>query len=100
VAGDGYWATNDDVTAASLTATFRKPTTVSKIVLQEHIALGQRVQRFSIEARVDGQWKTLDEQTTIGHKRILRFDPVTTTAIRVNILASKACITLENLEIY
>lgn len=100
VAGDGYWATDDDVTAAMLTASFRKPTTVSKIVLQEHIALGQRVQRFSVEAMVDGRWQTLDEQTTIGYKRIIRFDPVTATAIRVNFLASKACIALDNVGIY
>ena len=100
VAGEGYWATDDDVTAASLTASFRKPVAVSKVVLQEHIALGQRVQRFSIEAKIDGQWKTLDEQTTIGYKRIIRFDPVTTDAIRVNILASKACIALDNVGIY
>ena len=57
-------------------------------------------QRFSVEAMVDGRWQTLDEQTTIGYKRIIRFDPVTTTAIRVNILASKACIALDNVGIY
>jgi len=100
VNGDGYWATGDGVTEASLTASFRKPVTVSKIVLQEHIALGQRVQRFSVEAHVDGQWVPVEEQTTIGYKRILRFDPVTADAVRVNILASKACIALDNVEIY
>ena len=88
------------MTSASLTASFRKPVTVSKVVLQEHIALGQRVQRFSVEAMVDGRWQTLDEQTTIGYKRIIRFDPVMADAIRVNILASKACIALDNVGIY
>lgn len=100
VAGDGYWATDDSVTQASITASFKEPVTVSRLVLQEHIALGQRVQAFNVEALVDGQWKTLDEQTTIGYKRILRFDPVTTTAIRVNITAAKACIALDNVGLY
>ena len=100
VADSGYWATDDDVTEASLTASFRHPVTLSKIVLQEHIALGQRVQAFTVEALIDGQWQTIDSQTTIGHKRILRFDPVTTSVIRVNITAAKACIALDNVGLY
>ncbi|MBR4772101.1 MAG: discoidin domain-containing protein, partial [Bacteroidales bacterium] len=100
VAGNGYWATDDGVTEASLTASFRHPVTLSKIVLQEHITLGQRVQAFTVEALIDGQWQLIESQTTIGHKRILRFDPVTTSAIRVNITAAKACIALDNVGLY
>lgn len=95
-----YWATNDDVTKATLTITFDTPREVNRILLQEHIPLGQRVKKFSIEARVDGVWKLIDTQTTIGYKRILRFKTVATTEIRVNILEAKASPLISNVALY
>lgn len=94
-----YWATDDGVTEASITLAFNEPTEINRIVLQEHIALGQRVNAFTVEAEVKGQWQELDAQTTIGYKRILRFDTVKASKIRVNIKA-KAAITLSNIELY
>lgn len=95
-----YWATSDGVSTASVTLTFDTAQEVNRIVLQEYIALGQRVQRFSVEAKVDDAWVLLDEQTTIGNKRILRFDTVKASEIRVNILKSKGPPLLSNLELY
>lgn len=97
---DTYWSTNDGVTSASLTLAFDKPTEVNRILLQEYIALGQRVQNFSLEAEVDGAWMEIDRQTTIGYKRILRFKTVEATRIRINFIESKGPLALTNLEIY
>ena len=96
---DGYWAAKDEDKEASLTITFKSPVTFDRILLQEHIALGQRVNAFSVEALVNGEWKTLDEQTTIGYKRILRVAETTADAVRVNIKAL-ACPTISNIELY
>jgi len=68
--------------------------------VQEYIPLGQRVKAFSIEAWINGDWKVIDEQTTIGNKRILRFDNVTTDKLRFNVLDAKACPTISNIEVY
>ncbi|MFK7843992.1 MAG: discoidin domain-containing protein, partial [Rhodothermales bacterium] len=68
--------------------------------LQEYIALGQRVQAFSVEAEVAGEWIEIDRQTTIGYKRILRFDTVNATGIRVNILEAKGSPAISNLALY
>lgn len=97
---DTYWSTNDGVTSASLTLAFDKPTEVNRILLQEYIALGQRVQNFTLEAEIDGAWMEIDLQTTIGYKRILRFKTVKATRIRVNFIKSKGPLTITNLEIY
>jgi alpha-L-fucosidase len=95
-----YWATEDDVIQASLTVNFDQPTTFNRFLMQEFIALGQRVKTFSIEAQTIDGWTEIASETTIGYKRILRFDDVTATAVRLNIKDAKACPTIANIEIY
>lgn len=97
---DTYWATDDKVTQASIVATFKKPTTFNSIMIQEYIRKGQRVKAFTVEALVDGQWKQLAQETTIGYKRILRLPKTTATKVRVNIAEATACLLLSNIEIY
>ncbi|NWL03150.1 alpha-L-fucosidase [Flavobacterium collinsii] len=95
-----YWATDDKVKQATVEFTFKKPTAINRVLLQEYIKLGQRVKAFSIEAKIDGQWKTIANETTIGYKRILRLDRVTATALRVNVLDAKAGFVISTIEAY
>ena len=95
-----YWATDDGVLSASLTFDFRKEFTFNRFLVQEYIPLGQRVKEFSLEAWVNGAWEEIDRQTTIGAKRILRFEDVSSSKLRFNILDAKACPTIRNVEIY
>jgi len=97
---NSYWATDDKVKQASIEFTFKKPTAVNRILLQEYIKLGQRVKSFSVEANVNGQWKTIANETTIGYKRILRLDRVIASAIRVNILDAKAGFVINTIEAF
>jgi alpha-L-fucosidase len=97
---DTYWATNDDVRSGSIDITFKEQKSVKYIVLQEFIKLGQRVKSFNVEIHDGSTWKTVAEGTTIGYKRILKIDPVQTDKIRINILDSKACPLISNIEIY
>ncbi|WP_396590971.1 alpha-L-fucosidase [Allomuricauda sp. R78024] len=97
---ESYWATNDGKIQASITVSFEEPTEVNRIVLQEYIPLGQRVKKFKVSAEVNDEWKTIDEQTTIGNKRILQFETVKADKIQVEILDSKGPVTLSNLELY
>ncbi|MDE3741649.1 alpha-L-fucosidase [Maribacter polysaccharolyticus] len=95
-----YWATNDGVSSASLILEFQEPTEVNRILLQEYIPLGQRVKNFIVSAEIDGKWREIDGQTTIGYKRILRFKTVKTDKIKVQIMAAKGPIALSNVEMY
>ncbi len=95
-----YWATDDNVKTASITFEFDKPTDINRILLQEYIALGQRVKAFNVEVKVDGNWKTAANETTIGYKRILRIDRVKASALRINITDSKANIVISNIQAY
>lgn len=95
-----YWATEDSVKTASLTIDFGKPTMFNRFLAQEYIRLGQRVKAFTVEALVDGNWKELAKETTIGYKRILRFPAVEATKVRFSITDSKSCPVISNIGIY
>lgn len=95
-----YWAAQADRLDGTLTLNFGEPTTFNRFLVQEYIALGQRVKEFSLEARIDDQWEEIASQTTIGYKRILRFDPVIATAIRLHIKDAKAAALIANIEVY
>jgi len=97
---DTYWATDDNVTTASLNIEFEKPTLFNRFLVQEYIRLGQRVKAFTVEAHVDGTWKELAKGTTIGYKRILRFPGVESTKVRLNITGSKGSPVISNIGIY
>lgn len=54
---DTYWATDDGVTAATLSLRFERPRRVNRILLQEYIPLGQRVGRFAVEWLDGDTWR-------------------------------------------
>lgn len=97
---DTYWAADDDVRVACVELAFSKVIRFNHVVFQEHVALGQRIQEWLLEARIDGSWKRLEIGTTIGYKRILRFETVLADAVRLTIVRSKACPTLTTFGVY
>lgn len=95
-----YWATPDDIIESSITIDLGAPTTFNRFLVQEYIALGQRVKAFTLEAKTSDGWREIASETTIGYKRILRLPDVTASAIRLNIKDAKACPTIANIEVY
>lgn len=97
---DSYWATDDSVKTASLIIDFGKPLIFNRFLVQEYIPLGQRVKGFTVEYQDGETWKEIAEETTIGHKRILRFINVNAQKIRFSVTDSKACPVISNIGIF
>jgi len=95
-----FWTTGDDHTTGELVIDLSPGTEVNRIVLQEYIKLGQRVQEFRVDAFSEGEWKPLLEGTTIGHKVIRKFPVINASEIRLSITKSKACPVISNIELY
>lgn len=98
---DIYWATDDSVHSAYVELEYVRPFTFNRVLLQEYIPLGQRVEQFHIEVmNEDGTWRTIAEETTIGYKRIVLTEKVTTKKVRIVIDKSRACIVLNKIGLY
>jgi len=95
-----YWATDDGITTGSLELDFGKDVEFNRVLVQENIALGQRVKKFSVQILDGKDWRAIAEQTTIGYKRILRFPKERTRKLRFVIEDAKACPTITNIEIF
>lgn len=98
---DTYWSTDDTVTSAWVEFEFDEPQTFNRVMLQEYIPLGQRVEKFHIEVEDEnGNWRTIAEETTIGYKRIVLTETVTTKKVRIVIDQSRACIVLNRVGLF
>lgn len=97
---DTYWATDDEVQNATIEITLEQPENIKYILLKERIDLGQRIKRFTIDAYVNGNWTRVAEETTIGYKRILPIKNLSTDKIRINLIESRACPVLSEIELY
>ncbi|WDF57222.1 alpha-L-fucosidase [Mucilaginibacter sp. KACC 22063] len=97
---NSYWTTDDGVINASLSLIFKNPVLINNFLVQEYIRLGQRVKRFKVEAMIDGSWKEILQQTTIGYKRILRFPTIRTQELRFTVLDAKDIPLISNIGIF
>lgn len=100
---DTYWATEDGVTTADIEFSFDTPTRMNRMMLQEYIPLGQRVKAFVVEYLDKNTWlpvKLNEETTTIGYKRLLRFETVETKGIHIRITDARGPLCLSNVGVY
>lgn len=98
-----FWATNDDYPFGSIAFKFEKPVMINRVLLQEYIALGQRVKSFYLEGELDGKWfkiPTYDTTSTIGYKRIVRFNTVELDKLVIYFDESRGPLCISNIEAY
>lgn len=62
-----------------------RPVTVTIADLREDISRGQAVARYVLEGMVEGRWRELSRGTTIGYRKLDRFEPVTVTGARIRV---------------
>lgn len=100
-ADNAFWATEDGVVTGDVTLKWSKPVDVKYVMIQEHIALGQRVREFEIEAKVNGDWQSIAKGTTVGYKRIIPLDKaISTDEIRVRFLDARGPLTIDRIAVY
>ncbi|WP_442485159.1 alpha-L-fucosidase [Aeoliella sp. SH292] len=86
-----YWTMDDGERTGFVELDFAQPQRVTGVVAKEHIALGQRIGEYVIEAELDGAFETIAQGTSMGYQRIhLLEKPVETSRIRLRIAQADA----------
>ena len=81
-----YWATKDGVIRAELIFDFPQATAFNRLLLQEYVPLGQNVEAFYLDYYFNGKWLPIEinePTSTIGYKRLLRFQTVKADKLRI-----------------
>jgi len=77
-----------------------EPRTFNLIEIAEDISQGQRVIEFTVEAMLNNKWTIIARGTTIGYKRILKTEHITSSELRLNILNSKSEAHISSIGLY
>jgi alpha-L-fucosidase len=95
-----YWATDDGVRSPELILDLPGPTRFDVVRLREYLPLGQRVERFALDAWTGSGWHELASGTSIGSQRILRIPPTATSRVRLRITQSSPCPAISELSLF
>jgi alpha-L-fucosidase len=69
-------------------------------MVQENIAEGQRIAEAQLEYWDGSTWKLIKNFTTVGYKRLLRFDAVTASKLRLTVLRALAPAQIAEVGVY
>lgn len=100
---DSYWATADGVSSGELVFFLPTKQAINRLMLQEYIPLGQRVRKFSVFYKDGENWLPVsfaEETTTIGYKRLLRFNSIKTDGLKILFEESRGPICINKVEAY
>ena len=97
---DEYWHSGFDPDHATLTLDLGDDYDIDKIVLSEHIATGQQIEKFSLYGQINGKWKKIFAGTVIGSKRICRFAETRMQYIKLVIEETRCFATIARFEAY
>ncbi len=95
-----FWIAQNNSQSAEITIQFNTPTEFDRILLQEPIRYGQRISKFTVGAEINGELKMIYEGTTIGNKRLLRFNPILSSKIIISIDEANNAPAISNIGVY
>jgi alpha-L-fucosidase len=94
-----YWAAKSTDAKPVLSLSFQEPLFMNALLLQEPIALGQRIKKFHVDiTNASGETERIDAQT-IGHKRIIPFKQRKVISLKITFDESRGQVLLSNLEV-
>ncbi|MEX0882402.1 MAG: alpha-L-fucosidase, partial [Cyclobacteriaceae bacterium] len=87
-------------TGNNTTLILEKAQLIDHIILEEEISNGERVREFILEANINGKWTTIYKGSSIGHKHIVKLDPVHTDKVRFVSLSSEGEPQIKSMSVY
>ncbi len=93
------WATDGGTHEAWLELDLGKNVTFTRMAIREWAEGGNRIQRFNLQFKEGGEWKTIFAGTTMGPDFTKRFEAVTARVVRLNVLEATDGPTIDEWEI-
>jgi alpha-L-fucosidase len=76
------------------------PLKFDHLIVMEEIANGEHVREYRLDALIDGKWIEIVQGSSIGHKKIDFFKPITASVIRFRVVQSVGIPIIKMLAIY
>lgn len=96
-----YYAGTDDFSTDTLEFDLPGEIAFDCAMIQEKIELGHRITRWHFEAYGNGTWRNVSgSKRSIGYKRLLKFDELTASKVRLRITGGKACPAIHTFGLY
>ncbi|MES2418831.1 MAG: discoidin domain-containing protein [Bacteroidota bacterium] len=78
-----YWAVNDGIKQATFEVDMEGPVMINALKISE--ALGRRIKAYKIEVQLDSKWILIDEGTTVGENKMVKFPAITAWKVKLTI---------------
>lgn len=96
-----FYAGTDNFTTDTLEFDLHGETVFDCALIQEKIEVGHRITRWHFEAYHNGKWNDVSgSRQSIGYKRLLKFNELTASKVRLRITEGKACPAIHTFGIY
>ena len=95
-----FWQPDDSAPESHLLLEFAGPVEFDIVRLREHLPLGQRIDRFALDAWIEGQWNEFAQGGSIGSQRLLRTAPVRADKVRLRIEAAAAAPAISEISLF
>jgi alpha-L-fucosidase len=83
-----FWSPSADDPTPSVVLDFNASTTFNVVGIREHLPSGQRVREFAVDIYENGEWREYASAESIGNRRLIRGEEITTPKTRLRILKS------------
>ena len=98
---DSSWTSENLNAGEYIEIDFANEVELDKIVLQEDLRHGQRIEKYTVEAQKGDAWEHVFEGSTIGNKRIKRFDKtICTSKLRITITQCRTTPYIKSIRVY
>ncbi len=97
---DTFWSASPDARSALINLAFETPVTFDRAVTMEWLAGGQQIEKYEIEAFVEGKWTVLYTGTSVGHKKIDKFSRTTSDRVRLVVISAAAAPRIREFQLF
>ncbi len=76
------------------------PSAINHVIIMEDYRAGERIREYVVEGFREGQWQELSQGTSVGRKKIDRFDSVSVSRVRLRVTRAAAEPVIRNLAVF